>query len=123
LGNSPAPRRVRLPQPFDGTDTALQDRERAAAECIGWVAIVHPDIPGRYQLQLANSDELNGVPVRGLDFLSAVEVLMACRDDLVPEDDDWEEMHWIRFDMLATLAQPFRPRIPAGASSASPPGT
>ena len=84
---------------------------REAARCLRWTAVEHPRFPGRYQLQLAHGDKFDGVPVRGFDFeLSAVEVLMACRDDLTPPDGDWEEEVTICPDLLAALAHPFMSR-------------
>jgi transcriptional regulator with XRE-family HTH domain len=94
-------------QVFDWSDAARQARMHTAATCIGWAVVEHPHTPGRYQLQVANGMGMDGVPVRGFNFeLSAVDVLAACRDELVPEDGDWSEELAIRPGMLAALAQP-----------------
>jgi len=99
-------------QSFEWSNEARAERARLAAECIGWEAVESQQRDdghhGGFQLRIPKPNPCHGIAA-GYGFeLSAEEVLYECRDEILPSlDDDGEDLHTVRLDLLHMLAKPF----------------
>lgn len=99
----------------DWSEQGLEERAMQAARCIGWAA-VRSDAPfgdgqwGGFQLRdpaLEQEVGLRNAIIAGYGYeLSASEVVLLCREELQPDEEDENFEIGIRGDLLSSLALP-----------------